>query len=545
MKTEDGKLRHRVIVLGDTGVGKSSLINHLIGKEVTRVGAVGSVTSSASVFLLNDNLELVDTRGTEEAGSNGDPWQDLEDNLLEYQPSLVIWILPGYARHNLDENFQKLETLLNSVFEKTRLDPYLIIVANKMDMLEPPGAEYLPKAWPDFRKEKGRNIQARLKQLSNLHIKFINSRLCCLEPTFLDWCRGSKPWNIDGIRSQLGDLSARLRGQIIRRMSLSVDQFAQMLAIQCRALEMDIEATIDADEKAKKVIWAQEYFKSVEYQPVPYDSFDSIPTDVVTRNAFISQILLFTPFFIPFGRCEEKITFKQKAFPDILLKILCEKGVTCEESQAFLKKFSEAGKELDPGFLNLRNLLKLAVAVVIGGALMWWMAPVVGGWLGAWLFGLHGAAAVSAGLAWLGLGSLAAGGFGMFGGTVVIVGAGSILAGGTSAIALKSLSSNLGKHSALLDCSRTINAFDVILSEIKTGKISKQDALDYIQYFASTMYRLHAELKTKEAEFAKDKKHGKRRLAAYKDGLTIYDRALELLEKRRNAAGIKFYRETD
>ena len=51
---------------------------------------------------------------------------------------------------------------------------------------------------------------------------------------------------------------------------------------------------------------------------------------------------------------------------------------------------------------------------------------VFGGAIGS-LMGLYGAAAVSAGLAFLGGGAIAAGGLGMAGGTAVIIGGGAIL----------------------------------------------------------------------------------------------------------------------
>ncbi len=56
-------------------------------------------------------------------------------------------------------------------------------------------------------------------------------------------------------------------------------------------------------------------------------------------------------------------------------------------------------------------------------------APAIGGAIGVAAMGLSGAAATSAGLAWVGLGSLASGGFGMAGGTAIISAVGSALGG--------------------------------------------------------------------------------------------------------------------
>ena len=72
-------------------------------------------------------------------------------------------------------------------------------------------------------------------------------------------------------------------------------------------------------------------------------------------------------------------------------------------------------------------LTVLATAIVTAGT-FWFAGPAIGAFVGS-LMGLSGAAAVSAGLAFLGGGSLAAGGFGMFGGMVVITVCGAATGG--------------------------------------------------------------------------------------------------------------------
>lgn len=80
---------------------------------------------------------------------------------------------------------------------------------------------------------------------------------------------------------------------------------------------------------------------------------------------------------------------------------------------------------------NLASATRIGLtAVAVGSCAVpaaWLAAPVIGGVLGASVLGggLSGAAATSHGLAMLGLGSLASGGFGMAGGTVVVVAAGA------------------------------------------------------------------------------------------------------------------------
>lgn len=62
-------------LMGSSGVGKSSLINFLEGKELTKTGEIGTgnergrhVTSSRSLFILNNGGIIIDTPGMRELG---------------------------------------------------------------------------------------------------------------------------------------------------------------------------------------------------------------------------------------------------------------------------------------------------------------------------------------------------------------------------------------------------------------------------------------------------------------------------------------------
>jgi uncharacterized protein DUF726 len=82
---------------------------------------------------------------------------------------------------------------------------------------------------------------------------------------------------------------------------------------------------------------------------------------------------------------------------------------------------------------NYVHGLSTAVAVTMATALALPLAlvaaPAVGGAIGVGLLGLKGAAATSAGLAWLGFGSIASGGAGMFGGLALVTAVGGALGG--------------------------------------------------------------------------------------------------------------------
>ena len=64
----------RILILGIPNVGKSTLINRLVGKKATNIGNKPGITKRLEWIRINDNLELLDTPGI--------LWPKFEDNIV-------------------------------------------------------------------------------------------------------------------------------------------------------------------------------------------------------------------------------------------------------------------------------------------------------------------------------------------------------------------------------------------------------------------------------------------------------------------------------
>ena len=79
-KKNINKEKVNIIVAGKTGVGKSSLINYIFGKEVAKVGNGEPVTQEIQEYdLENDNITLFDTKGIE-----AKDYEKTLDNIKKY-----------------------------------------------------------------------------------------------------------------------------------------------------------------------------------------------------------------------------------------------------------------------------------------------------------------------------------------------------------------------------------------------------------------------------------------------------------------------------
>jgi len=116
----------RVLVLGIPNVGKSTLINRLVSKKVTKVGNVPGITKNLSWIRINDKIELLDTPGIlwpkleqEKVALNLAATTAIKEEILDKE-KLAIYIIETLqtkysdnlkTRYNLDDSKDILSIL--------------------------------------------------------------------------------------------------------------------------------------------------------------------------------------------------------------------------------------------------------------------------------------------------------------------------------------------------------------------------------------------------------------------------------------------------
>jgi len=128
----------RALVIGIPNVGKSTLINKLVGRKAVNVGNKPGVTKSLDWIRINQNVELLDTPGI--------LWPKLDDELIAYNlasmTAIKEEILPmdKVCFYILKKLSNEYPTLLNdrygfSNFEEDNIVEYLDLIGKKRGCL--------------------------------------------------------------------------------------------------------------------------------------------------------------------------------------------------------------------------------------------------------------------------------------------------------------------------------------------------------------------------------------------------------------------------
>lgn len=159
MEGIDKKRPPRFMLVGRTGVGKSSLINAICGLYTAKVSDVEIGTREIEKFQSKEGnrvlLEILDTRGigeslTVEKGNEAETV--LKKEMVEFRPDAILFVLKCESRDYINKDAELVKQLKEEYKKKTNIDIPVVVVLNRADAMEP--SEYnKPTEYPQRKLE--------------------------------------------------------------------------------------------------------------------------------------------------------------------------------------------------------------------------------------------------------------------------------------------------------------------------------------------------------------------------------------------------------
>jgi len=129
----------KLVIMGRSGVGKSSLINAMFSEYLAETSSVNVGTKEASVFQYKKDdeivFEIIDTRGIREnlKATSNDAETELQKVIDEFEPDAFLLLTNGADRSTLKEDAKYLK----DIYDQLEIQVPLVTVINRIDDLEP------------------------------------------------------------------------------------------------------------------------------------------------------------------------------------------------------------------------------------------------------------------------------------------------------------------------------------------------------------------------------------------------------------------------
>ncbi|UYP07255.1 GTPase [Priestia megaterium] len=176
----------RLIMVGRTGVGKSSLINAIFGKYIAKTSPVEIGTNQLKRYNYESDgdilFEVIDTRGIAESSTESltTAEDDLKKAIEDFDPDAILFLSNATERARMDEDV----TYIKSLYEEVGTQIPLLTVLTHVDNLEPSRI----KESNQYTDSKKKNISDKKLQMENLLKEFeVACSTVILVSTYIEW----------------------------------------------------------------------------------------------------------------------------------------------------------------------------------------------------------------------------------------------------------------------------------------------------------------------------------------------------------------------
>lgn len=248
----------RFLLVGRTGVGKSSLINALTGCYLAQVSDTESCTPNIQSYKCVDRgstlMEILDTRGIAESDQLNFR-QTAEDQLLsqvnEFSPDAAIFLLNCAHRDSVGEDADYLKEVVQRYEALNHTTLPIVVVCTRADEVSPSRFKK-PEEYPERKIDSIDEIVRNYKNVLTNHGLRINNILAV--SSYIDWMTGNgEEVSVEAINNMSEDEIGKL--QIAYDARYQIEELRDILerAIEDFQAKMGLRMALRLDELVKRL----------------------------------------------------------------------------------------------------------------------------------------------------------------------------------------------------------------------------------------------------------------------------------------------------